>query len=129
MCVLFQLYLYCSHYFRSHLTDATIITRITIDTTFRYSAYNRNCFVHTQLHTRMIEFLLTRCPLSLASLYTHAFSLQNVLNVEGLRSCLLKSLPWLLVCVNFHDCLSLMLVVVGLFGRCSMMACKKVVSR
>ena len=47
------------------------------------------CFVHTQLHTRLIEFLLT--ALSCFFIYTHALNQQNVLKIEGSRSCLLEN--------------------------------------
>ena len=69
-----------------------------------------------QLHTRLNEFLLTSCLLCLALLYAHTFCVQNVLKVEGSRSCLLaNSIATACICA-----LSVMLVVVGLFGRCSM---------
>ena len=88
-----------------------------LDTTNHYSALNRNSFVLMELHTKLTELLLTRCPLCLDHLYAYAFSLQNVFKVKVSHSCLFENS---IVYMHFHTCLSLMLVVVGLFGKCSM---------
>ena len=58
------------------------------DTTIRYSAYNRNCFVRTSYATchKTNWLQLTHWSLYLAN----TFSLTNVLEVEGSRSRLLE---------------------------------------
>ena len=61
----------------------SLLVRYSSHATIRYSAHNRNCFVHSQLHTRLtcLTFLYLSVPLSL------------------------------------------MFVVLGLFGTCSMYLC------
>ena len=63
------------------------------------------------------------CPLCLAPLYIHAFSLQNVLQVEGIWSRLLEDSIVKACVYAFSYCLFRMLVVGCLFGRCSMYLC------
>ena len=60
------------------------------------------------------------CPLWLAFLYTHSFSLQNVIKVEGSRSCLLEN-SLVTACTYALSYLSVrILIVVRLFKSCSM---------
>ena len=70
------------------------------------------------------DWILTDCrPLCLVFLHTHTFRLQNVLKVEASWSRLLES-STATVCVCDFSYLfvpfSLILIVVGLFGTCSM---------
>ena len=55
------------------------LVRYSSQMTIRYSAHSlfvrttQRRYLHTQLHTRLTELLMTRCPLCVASLYTHVF--------------------------------------------------------
>ena len=69
---------------------------------------NHYCFVHTQLHTRLTEFLLLLIP--------NTNSLTNVFGVQGSCSCLLEifSRPHCCLCIVYtvlfvrsHTCLCL----------------------
>ena len=90
------------------------------DKTIHYSGHNPNCFVHTQLHTRLTEFLLTAVcfvlPFYSPTHLVKRMFLKQKVRVHAFSRTL--SLP--LVYVHSHSGLSLMLVVVGLFGTCSM---------
>ena len=83
----------------------------------------RRILNQTQLHTRLTQLLLTCCLLCLALLYANTFSLQNILKVEGSHSHHLeKSIATACICAFLYlpVLFSLMLVVIGLLGSCSM---------
>ena len=63
------------------------------DTRIHYSANNCNCFVRTPHVTchKTAWITIQSCPFCQPLLYTDAFSLQNVLNVEGSWSRLLEN--------------------------------------
>ena len=56
-----------------------------------YPALNRNCVVHTQLHTRLTEFLLTVGCFVLPFCSLTKISQTNFLEAEGSHTCLLKN--------------------------------------
>ena len=74
----------------SHLTDTTITMTITSCSTQLFCLQPHLFCYHATSHRT--DWITTDCcPLRLAFLYTHTFSLQNVLKVESLRSCLLEN--------------------------------------
>ena len=82
----------------SLLADTTIIIIATACPTHLF-AYNRNCFVHTQLVTRLFELQLNWFIASLVFLYSNTFNLTNVLETEGCCSRLLeKSTATVCIC-------------------------------
>ena len=87
------------------------------DTTIRCSAHN--CFVYTQLHTRRAEFLLTVVCLVLPYYGLTRSVKRTFLKQKVSVLAFSRTLSQPLVYVHSHTCLSLMLVVVGLY-RCSM---------
>ena len=126
---MFQLqlnFLYCPHYIMCHCSNL-------------YHVCNNNFFfviLVTQLFAKSLQLFCSQatshkadwiltdyCPLCLAVLYMHNFSLQKVLKVEGSRSRLLEN-SIATACICTFSYLSVpfffMLVVVGLFGMCSM---------
>ena len=64
-----------------------------------------------------VDWIFTDCcPLCLVLLCTHAFSLQNILNVEGLRSCLLEnSIANACICAFWYPSSLLLLVIWNVF--------------
>ena len=77
--------------YTTYTTITTAITACSLFFSHNYSVYcskwrysNRDCFVHTQLHTGLTKFLLlTVCPLCFDFLYIHAF----IINIECQCSC------------------------------------------
>ena len=103
--------------FATYITDITITTTIIalfailITKLFARSlqrrSSNHDWFIHTQLHTRLTEFLLTACRLlCLAFLKSNAISIMNVPEVECSCSGLLGNtiVTSFLLVYNVHLC-------------------------
>ena len=86
------------------------------DTTNRYSAYNRNCFVYTELVTRLLRLQLTDRSLypALLLVQSNTFSLQNVL--EDSCSCLLDKFAATVCICAFSYMREILFILVGLGG-------------
>ena len=109
---IFKPQLFCSHA-TSHKAN-WILTYSLFCSQRRFS--NHNCFVHTQLHTRLTEFLLFVARFVLPFLYAQVISLMKVVEVKRLElhlhenSIAIAFLFW--YCVHnacSHTCLSLFL--------------------
>ena len=76
---------------------------------------NTQLFVHSHLHTRLIEFLLTLVCYIL-SFYTPTRSIKRTLLKQEVRLLAIqRTLSRPFVYVHSHTCLFIMLIVVGLF--------------
>ena len=107
---------------RSHLIDTTIILTITACTTQQFAILltTATVFVHTQLHTRLIEFLLTVVRF-FWPFYKRTSSICRTFPKQKVHDLAFsKTLSRKLVYMHSHTYLSLMLIVVSLFGRHSM---------
>ena len=100
MCHCSNLYHICNNNYNNNYSFVTTFLQATF---VRYSSHTLFCLqnnvsnterrsLNMQLHTRVTELLLTAvCLLCLALLLFITFSLTNVLEAEGWRSCLLEN--------------------------------------